>query len=215
MRVKFEMQLKLLNEELVRMGSLVESAIANAVKAFTLRDKSLAEKAISFEDDIDQTERDIENLCLKLLLQQQPVAKDLNAISGALKMITDMERIGDMASDISEIALMNLNSERMKDIIHIPQMAAATIGMVKDSIDAYLKKDTEAAKKVIADDDTVDALFDTVKNDLILYIRENADQSSAMLDVLMVAKYFERIGDHATNIAEWVIFSITGKHPDK
>lgn len=212
MRAKFDEQLHLLNEELIQMGGLVESAIANAVKALEQQSPESAKKAIAYDADVDRKERDIESICLKLLLHQQPVARDLRQISAALKMITDMERIGDMASDISEIAMMNTAVPHAQKLIHIPQMATATIAMVNKSIDAFVKKDLNLAFEAIADDDTVDRLFDTVKNDLVALIRSDVNSSGSAMDLLMVAKYFERIGDHATNIAEWVVFSITGEH---
>lgn len=212
MRNKFDEQLELLNNELIEMGALIESAIANAVKAIVEQDIKLAKKAIALENEVDQKEKDIEGLCLKLLLQQQPVAKDLRIISSALKMITDMERIGDQAADVSEISIMTAATPYVKKLEHIPQMAKSTIKMVNDSIDAFVKKDLDLAYSVIKSDDIVDSLFDTIKADLTSLILENVENSSSALDLLMVAKYFERIGDHATNIAEWVVFSITGEH---
>ena len=201
MRNKFDEQLKLLNEELNEMGALCESAIANSAKALLTGDKSLAEHAISIDSEIDQQEREIESLCLKLLLQQQPVARDLRQISSALKMITDMERIGDQAADIAEIiSLANLKASNKT--MHIGEMAKATIKMVMDSVDAFVKRDL----------DVVDQLFDTVKNELIELIASGHADAEYAVDLLMIAKYFERIGDHAANIAEWVEFSITGIH---
>lgn len=211
MRIKFEEQLSGLNDMLIEMGVLIETAITLAIQAFENQDIELAKKAISFDNDIDQKEKDIESLCLKLLLQQQPVAKDLRVISAALKMVTDMERIGDQAEDISEITLFLANVTYIKKLEHIPQMATATAKMVTDSIDAFVKKDLALAKAVIAYDDVVDNLFDTVKFDLIELIRSDSGSGEQAIDLLMVAKYFERIGDHAVNIAEWVVFSITGK----
>ena len=205
MRNKFDEQLKLLNEELNEMGALCESAIANSAKALLTGDKSLAEHAISIDSEIDQQEREIESLCLKLLLQQQPVARDLRQISSALKMITDMERIGDQAADIAEIiSLANLKASNKT--MHIGEMAKATIKMVMDSVDL------DAAQAVVAYDDVVDQLFDTVKNELIDLIASGHADAEYAVDLLMIAKYFERIGDHAANIAEWVEFSITGIH---
>ena len=207
MRNKFDEQLKLLNE----MGALCESAIANSAKALLTGDKSLAEHAISIDGEIDQQEREIESLCLKLLLQQQPVARDLRQISSALKMITDMERIGDQAADIAEIiSLANLKAS--DKTMHIGEMARATIKMVMDSVDAFVKRDLDAAQAVVAYDDVVDQLFDTVKNELIELIASGHADAEYAVDLLMIAKYFERIGDHAANIAEWVEFSITGIH---
>jgi phosphate transport system protein len=212
MRARFDEQLATLNDMLIEMGALIETAISLATKALGEQDAVLAEKAIAFDHDVDQKEKDIEALCLKLLLQQQPVARDLRLISAALKMITDMERIGDQAADISEITLMLAGTPSVKMPEHIPQMARATVKMVTDSVDAFVKKDLQLAQSVIAEDDVVDALFDEVKADLIALLRADKDSGEVAIDLLMVAKYFERIGDHAENIAEWVVFSITGKH---
>ncbi len=210
MRNKFDEQLKTLNDELTQMGFLVEKAIKNAVNALETGNDSLAEDAISFDKEIDKKEKDIESLCLRLLLQQQPVARDLRQISAALKMITDMERIGDMASDIAEIekSYDQKDMKYVKELYHIPQMADAAIDMVNRSVEAYVKKDEQLAFKVIDSDDLVDNLFTSVKNDLIELIRKDPKSGDSSMNLLMVAKYFERIGDHATNIAEWVLFSL-------
>jgi phosphate transport system protein len=199
---------------LIEMGAMIEKAINLAIQAFELQDAELANQAIAFDDDIDHMEKAIEALCLKLLLQQHPVARDLRLISAALKMITDMERIGDHASDISEIMLMLIGNTYAKKLEHIPQMAAATAKMVTDSIDAYVKMDLSLAQAVIEYDDVVDDLFDKVKDDLVEMIQDDRTTGEQAIDLVMIAKYFERIGDHATNIAEWVTFSITGSHVD-
>lgn len=212
MRNRFERELKLLNDELIEMGNLIESSINAAVVALKEQDVELAKRIVEKDNEIDEMEKDIEKRCLKLLLQQQPVAKDLRLISAALKMITDMERIGDQASDISEIAIRNANTTYIKELIHIPQMADVTIKMVKSSIDSFVKKDLELVKKVIKLDDEVDELFDIIKNELIEIVREDIDSKEQIIDLLMVAKYFERIGDHAENIAEWVYYAIVGQH---
>lgn len=212
MRIKFDEQLEILNNELTEMGLLVEKAIASAVEALRQNDKDLAKQAISFDLEIDQKEKDIEAICLRLFLHQQPVATDLRKVSSALKMITDMERIGDMASDISEITMMDTNLLAISNLEHISQMEKETIQMVNESIKAFVKKDIQLAQKVIDDDDIVDALFEKVKSDLIEVMRTDISVCDAAVDLLMVAKYFERIGDHATNIAEWVLFSIEGTH---
>ncbi len=212
MRNKFDQQLLQLNNMLIEMGGLIETAINDAVEALKKQDIELARKAMYFDAEIDQKEKDIESLCLKLLLQQQPVAKDLRLISAALKMITDMERIGDQSADIAEITIQLCDTPYIKKLEHIPQMATASIKMVTDSIDAFVKKDLSLAKSVIDYDDVVDELFDTIKNDLIKLILADKNNGEQAIDLLMVAKYFERIGDHAVNIAEWVVFSITGKH---
>ncbi len=212
MRNKFETQLEELNRELIHMGALVEESIDSAVKALCNQDKEEARKAIAFDRKIDYKEKEIEDLCLKLILQQQPVARDLRQISAALKMITDMERIGDQAADISDIAIFLAEEKYIKSLETIPEMAGATIRMVTGSIDAFVKSDLELARSVIDSDDIVDNLFVKVKDDLIALVHQNPDNGRQAMDLLMVAKYFERIGDHAVNIAEWVVFSITGEH---
>ena len=213
MRTRFDQQLELLNQELTQMGALCEYAISVAAKAFLDNDKSLLPAVFSADSEIDQKERDIESLCLKLLLQQQPVAKDLRVISSAIKMISDMERIGDQASDIAEIT-RHLGELDINSRLHIGDMARSTIKMVTDSVAAFVRKDLVAARAVIEYDDVVDELFDKVKSELVELLRDDSAASSLCLDMLMIAKYFERIGDHATNIAEWVEFSITGEHFD-
>ncbi len=212
MRNRFDAELENLNLELIKMGSLIETAIETSARALINRDLELIKKVNELEIEIDDMEKTIESHCLKLLLQQQPVASDLRVISTALKMITDMERIGDNASDIAEIAEFMVDQEFIKDLIHIPQMADATISMVKRSVDAFVNKDKELALKVCRDDDIVDDLFRVIKGELIEKIREKAENGEQAIDLLMIAKYLERIGDHAENIAEWVIFSITGEH---
>ena len=212
MRNRFDRQLSTLNDELIEMGSMIEKSIETAIKALVNQDVDLARHAIEADEEIDRQERIIEDLCLKLLLQQQPVAKDLRLISSALKMITDMERIGDHASDISEITIALADQPYIKKLEHIQQMAKETMIMLVGSIEAFVDKDLEKANEVIKRDDVVDDLFDKVKKELIQMIHENADKSEQAADLLMVAKYMERIGDHATNISEWVIFSITGEH---
>ena len=212
MRNRFDRQLSTLNDELIEMGSMIEKSIETAIKALVNQDVDLARHAIEADEEIDRQERIIEDLCLKLLLQQQPVAKDLRLISSALKMITDMERIGDHASDISEITIALADQPYIKKLEHIQQMAKETMIMLVGSIEAFVDKDLEKANEVIKRDDVVDDLFDKVKKELIQMIHENADKGEQAADLLMVAKYLERIGDHATNISEWVIFSITGEH---
>ena len=212
MRNRFDRQLSTLNDELIEMGSMIEKSIETAIKALVNQDVDLARHAIEADEEIDRQERIIEDLCLKLLLQQQPVAKDLRLISSALKMITDMGRIGDHASDISEITIALADQPYIKKLEHIQQMAKETMIMLVGSIEAFVDKDLEKANEVIKRDDVVDDLFDKVKKELIQMIHENADKGEQAADLLMVAKYMERIGDHATNISEWVIFSITGEH---
>ncbi len=211
MRNRFDEQLELLNNELIQMGSLCEQAIANSAKALTNGDLDLARTAVLEDEEIDRKERVIESMCMKLLLQQQPVARDLRLISSALKMITDMERIGDQAADISEIVTL-ANIQARDDTLHIGEMAIHTIKMVTDSIDAFVRRDLNLARAVIDYDDVVDNLFSRVKNELILRIENKSINGEYAVDLLMIAKYFERIGDHATNIAEWVEYSLTGRH---
>ncbi len=211
MRNRFDRQLAQLNRELTEMGALCEEVIALASRALTEGDKMLAAKVAPVDAEIDEKERGIESLCLKLLLQQQPVARDLRQISAALKMITDMERIGDQAEDIAEIVSFLDGAAEHDDLLR--QMAQAVICMVTDSVDAYVKQDTNLAKRVIARDDQVNEYFRQVKRRLIGRIARDPENGESVLDLLMIAKYYERIGDHATNIAEWVIFSVTGAHP--
>ncbi len=215
MRNRFDTELENLNLELIKMGSLIEDSIESSAKALIEQDLMLVKKVNELEIEIDQMEKTIESHCLRLLLQQQPVASDLRVISTALKMITDMERIGDNAEDIAEIAKYMVDQKFIKDLVHIPQMAEATISMVKRSIDAFVSKDKELATEVCRDDDIVDGLFQTVKQELIEKMQESRENSEQAIDLLMIAKYLERIGDHAENIAEWVIFSITGEHKEK
>ena len=212
MRNSFDTQLEQLNTQLIQMGGLVELTINSAVKALIDQDTEQAKKAILAEQEVDHKEKEIESLCLKLLLQQQPVARDLRRISAALKMITDMERIGDQAASISEIVLYLSVAPYIKKLETIPQMAVETIKMVNMSIDAYVKNDLALAQAVVAADTIVDDMFLLVKSELIDLIHKDATTGSQAMDLLMVAKYFERIGDHAVNIAEWVIYSITGIH---
>ena len=212
MRNKFDEQLEKLHVELIRMGALCEDAISAAAEALLKGDEELAKAAIEAEREIDQAEREVENLCLKLLLQQQPVARDLRTISSALKMISDLERIGDQAADIADLT-RHVGLPSGSGVLHIADMARAVIGMVTDSVDSFVKKDLELARAVCRADDQVDTLFDRVKEELIDLIAADAAYGEQGLDLLMVAKYLERIGDHATNVAEWVEYSLTGVHP--
>ena len=211
MRNRFDRQLEQLNKELIEMGAMCEDAISITAEALTSGNKDIAEKVIPIDSEIDRMERNIESLCLRLLLQQQPVAKDLRQISAALKMITDMERIGDQASDIAEI-VGYLDNKPVENRENISKMAEAVIKMVTESVDAFVKRDIGIAEAAIAHDDIVDNYFDEVKKLLIKMIAENPEDGEYALDLLMIAKYFERIGDHAVNIAEWVVFSVTGIH---
>ena len=254
MRNKFEEDLAMLNAELEKMGKLCEEAIAAAVAALILRDTDFAEKAEEKDAEIDRMEREIEHLCMKLLLRQQPVARDLRVISAALKMISDMERIGDQASDIAEIVKRSVEksaalyenpskkyekpsaayenpearyekleggeslaeyeaeTDRIASGIHIKDMAEAAIKMVNGSVASFIAKDAELAKNVMLQDDIVDGLFEKVKKEIMLLIKSSDVSSERGLNLLMIAKYLERIGDHAVNIAEWVEYSLTGRH---
>ena len=212
MRSRFDEQLALLNRELIEMGALCEEVIALSAQALTEGNAELAARVAPLDQEIDRKEREIESLCLKLLLQQQPVAKDLRKVSAALKMITDMERIGDQASDIAEI-IETAEFHVPTSDVKLSKMAETTITMVTESIDAYVKQDLELVREVIARDDEVDDLFLEVRKEIAAGLADGINPTNS-LDLLMIAKYFERIGDHATNIAEWVEFSITGTHKD-
>ena len=211
MRNLFDSQLNTLHRKLIEMGSACETAIDLAVKALLEGNADIAHEAASHDREIDQMERDIEAICLKMLLQQQPVARDLRQISAAMKIITDMERIGDQAEDIGEIVPF-LNGRTGVECEDIRLMAETAQQMVRSSIDAYVNQDMALVKKVIDIDDIVDDAFDRTKETLIHMISSNREDGQYCLDILMIAKYLERIGDHATNIAEWVAFSITGQH---
>ena len=212
MRNRFDQQLAELNNHLLEMGAMIEKSIENATQALIRQDVEAANAAIAMDHEVDQKEREIESLSLKLLLQQQPVARDLRLISAALKMITDMERIGDQAADISGLVIYIADEPYFKELIHLPRMGEKAIQMVRGSIDAYVTKDLKLAREVMDMDDEIDELFDIVKNELIEQLRSDAASSSQAIDLLMIAKYYERIGDHAQNIAEWVEYALTGKH---
>jgi len=232
MRSKFDEELALLNVDLIEMGALCEEAIAAAIqnlfddkaeisppdsdvtRNIIRNEKMFADKVSAIENEINQKERDIESLCMKMILRQQPVARDLRTISSALKMITDMERIGDQAADIAEITKY-VGSGNVINKVHIKDMANAAIKMLTNSVESFVKKDRDLACEVIKQDDIVDRFFDLVKKDLITIIRDDVNEGEQAIDILMIAKYLERIGDHAVNISEWVIYSITGKHKYK
>lgn len=211
MRTRFDIQLETLHQEMTQMGALVEEALERAIDALVHENLEIAEKNIEFDREVDQKMKEIETLCLRLLLSQQPVAKDLRIISSALKMVSDLERIGDQCADISEIVMtFPINASNGLELKYIPLMADATRKMVTESIDAFVKGDIELAKTVCEYDDVVDGLFDSIRSNLITAIRDNNENGEKIIDLLMIAKYFERIGDHAVNVAKWVIFSITG-----
>ncbi len=210
MRDKYELQLKQLNDLMIHMGSLIEAAIEMAIEALVKGDADKAREAVEFDDTIDQTQKDIESLCMRILLMQQPVATDLRFVSTALKLVTDMERIGDHAADISKITISLVGSEYVKDLDVIKEMAAKTSGMVIKSVESYVSRNAEEAKEVIAYDDVIDDLFIRGKDEIVRMIGENPKCGSEATDLLMIAKYFERIGDHASNIAEWALYAKTG-----
>ena len=210
MRNRFDEQLVLLNNSLISMGALCETAIADTIRALLTHDLRLAEEVIATDKEIDQKEKEIEALCLKLILHQQPVARDLRQISAALKMITDMERIGDQAvveRICSRVAIIADS--------HIAEMGAATTKMVTEAVEAFVRRDRTMAQSVVAYDDVVDDLFSSVKHDIMQMIAADPARGEQAVDILMISKYLERIGDHAVNIAEWVIFAITGKHENE
>ena len=213
MRSRYDEELKNLHGALIDMGAMIESAISGAITALENRDIQKAKEIIAYDEEIDAQERLIEEMCMKLLLRQQPVARDLRMISTALKLITDMERIGDHAADISELAIMLRDLPQMNSN-SLREMAVQTSAMLIRSVEAYVGQDEEKARAVIQQDDAVDDLFVTVKSEMIEAIRQNSDFSEAAADLLMAAKYFERIGDHATNIAEWTVYAFTGRHED-
>ncbi len=213
MRSRLDEQLARLNRAMIEMGGACESAIALAAKALMDGDATLLQRVAPLDSEIDRMEQEIESMCLKLLLQQQPVARDLRQISAALKMITDMERIGDQAEDIAEI-IPFLHGRTADECEDIRSMAEASIHMVTQSVEAFVRRDLKLAQSVVDYDDVVDDYFDKVKAALIRMIAAHPDDGEYAVDLLMIAKYFERIGDHAVNIAEWVVFSVTGQHKE-
>ena len=212
MRSKFDEQLKNLNEEMMHMGSMIEESIQKAIEAFIHQDADSAKDIMEGDSEIDREQKKIESLCFNLLMQQQPVARDLRTISAAMKMVTDMERIGDHAADISEMTILMCSDKPYRvNIEHVKSMALETMLMLIRAIEAYVEKNNDKAHIVMKQDDVVDDLFDKVKAELIDFIREHPEDGEQAEDLLMVAKYFERIGDHATNIAEWVEFALDDK----
>ena len=209
MRNKFNEQLLELNKEMIEMGNKIIDSIKMAIAALESSDTEKAKMILEGDAEIDRLQKKIENICFNLLIQQQPVATDLRNVTAAMKMVTDMERIGDHAADISEITILMGQESRVDQFEHIAKMANETMIMLNHSIEAYVEKDAEKARRVIEHDDIVDALFDAAKKDVIQLILDDSGEGEEATDLLMIAKYFERIGDHATNIAEWVIFSLT------
>lgn len=211
MREYFDLELKALNDKLIEMGALVEGAIKNTITIITNGEYDKLETARIIEEKINKMEREIQNYCLNLLLLQSPVAGDLRTVSAALKMITDLERIGDQAIDIAEMSIYLKDCENIYSMTHLSEMAERSSNMVTTAIDAFVKKDLKLAKTVATMDDAIDDLFNKVKQEVIDIINANKELDQQAIDVLLIAKYFEKIGDHAENIGEWVVFSITGK----
>ena len=210
MREYFDLELKALNDKLIEMGALVEGAIKNTITIITNGEYDKLETSRIIEEKINTMEREIQNYCLNLLLLQSPVAGDLRTVSAALKMITDLERIGDQAIDIAEMSTYLKDCENIYSMTHLSEMAERSSNMVTTAIDAFVKSDIEVAKKVARQDDIVDELFNRSKNETVELIHKNKELGSEALDIVMIAKYLERIADHAVNVAEWVAFSITG-----
>lgn len=208
MRLKFDEQLRQLNNEMILMGNMIQKAIQDTIEAFFSQNIDKAKQIMKDDELVDQEQKKIENICFQLLIQQQPVARDLRTITAAMKMVTDMERIGDQAADIAELTIMMADSPYLLNVEHIKKMSAEAVMMLMQAVQAYVERDMKKAQEVIEHDDIVDELFVKVKTDLIEVMRNNADYAEHAADLLMVNKYLERIGDHATNIAEWVIFSI-------
>ena len=213
MRVRYEKELKGIIDNLVLMCRYIEVAIEKSVKALVERDYDLEKEVFKADKVIDKMERDIEQSCLKILMMEHPVASDFREVSAILKMITDLERIGDQARDIAEIATQFGDEEYIKKVVHIPQMAVIVIQMVKDGVQAYINRDVELARSLDKSDDKVDELFNVIMNDLIALIKENPENAEQAVMFIMINKYLERIGDHAVNIGEWVEYAITRNHP--
>lgn len=213
-RQSFDKEMEHLHTELIKMSALVENAIEMSIKALKNQDYFLAERIIDHDRDIDEMEKLIERKCLELILRQQPVARDLRMVSTALKMVTDLERVGDHASDISEVVIRMKKDNDFRIIEHLPEMAKEAGQMVHNAVSAFVNEDVEQAKRVIANDDVVDELFNKVKDEVAQWLRKSSDNSDQMIDLLLIAKYFERIGDHAENICEWVEFRETGEYKE-
>ena len=211
MRSKFDKQLAELNKEMIEMGRMIVQSISLAIQALTNKDEKLAKTIMEGDEEIDHAQKKIETICFNLLIQQQPVAKDLRTVTAAMKMVTDMERIGDHAADISEMTIFMGENSHLEKFKHISKMAEETVLMLNRSLEAYVERNQEKAQEVLEHDDIVDSLFDKVKKDIIGLIQDSPEDGEEATDLLMVAKYFERIGDHATNIAEWVIYSLGEK----
>ena len=214
MRNKFDEQLLELNKEMIEMGNKIIQSIKNAIEALVARDENMAKAIMESDAEVDHLQKKIEGICFNLLIQQQPVARDLRTVTAAMKMVTDMERIGDHAADISEMTILMGQNSQIDKFEHISQMATETMIMLNHSIEAYVEKNVIKAKEVIEHDDIVDDLFVEAKKDVIELILNSPSEGEGATDILMIAKYFERIGDHATNIAEWVIYSLKQKEDE-
>ena len=214
MRGKFDEQLLELNNEMIEMGNKIVLSIKNAIEALVARDENMAKAIMESDAEVDHLQKKIEGICFNLLIQQQPVARDLRTVTAAMKMVTDMERIGDHAADISEMTILMGQNSQIDKFEHISQMATETMIMLNHSIEAYVEKNVIKAKEVIEHDDIVDDLFVEAKKDVIELILNSPSEGEGATDILMIAKYFERIGDHATNIAEWVIYSLKQKEDE-
>ena len=214
MRSKFDEQLLELNKEMIEMGNKIILSIKNAIEALVARDENMAKAIMESDAEVDHLQKKIEGICFNLLIRQQPVARDLRTVTAAMKMVTDMERIGDHAADISEMTILMGQNSQIDKFEHISQMATETMIMLNHSIEAYVEKNVIKAKEVIEHDDIVDDLFVEAKKDVIELILNSPSEGEGATDILMIAKYFERIGDHATNIAEWVIFSLKQKEDE-
>lgn len=212
MRTVFEKQLKEINNELIKMGELIKESVRIAIKGVVNKDKEVLESVITSDFKVNEKEKKIERLCLQVLLKQQPVAKDLRNVLATLKMITDMERIGDQAADICEVTLRLIKKNSAEKLDELQEVAKESMLMVMQGLEAFVKEDLDLAREVIKHDDVVDSLFLSIKKELIELMSEKVETGEEAANLLMIAKYFERIGDHSTNIAEWVIFSVTGKH---
>lgn len=211
MREYFDLELKSLNDKLIEMGALVEGAIKNTICIITNGDYDKLETARVIEEKINKMDRVIQNYCLNLLLLQSPVAGDLRTVSATLKMITDLERIGDQAIDIAEMSIYLKDCENLYSMTHLSEMAERSSNMVTTAIDAFVKKDLKLAMTVATMDDAIDDLFNKVKEEVVEIIKTNKELDQQAIDIMLIAKYFEKIGDHAENIGEWVVFAITGK----
>lgn len=214
MRSKFVSELRAMHEDLIQMASLAETAISSSVKALEAMDETLAHQVMDSDNQIDELEKSVERRCLRLLLQQQPVARDLRSVSTALKMITDLERIGDQAADIAEVTVFLCRNRDFQMPEGMREMALAIVKMVRGAIDAFVEEDLDKAHEVIGYDDVVDRAFLRTRDELICQVKQTAGSAEQIMDLLMIAKYLERIGDHAVNTAEWVVFFLTGAHKD-